>query len=502
MGIPMWIEDQITQQPMSLHRPYIEQIYADYFGPRTDLTYSYAEESRLIRGQNCPTPFARAAISGPDQLRQRVAFALSQILVASRRDPGLENRPLAMTDYYDIFVRHAFGNFADILREVTWHPVMGRYLSHLGNQRARPEINQYPDENFAREVQQLFSIGLWELHPDGTRKLDGLLQPIPTYGTRQVTEFARVFTGLWLGGQDWGSGGWTDDDYAVPMEMWVEKHDFGAKTLLRGVTIPARTPTLANAQRDVEDALRCLYEHPNVGPFIGRQLIQFLVTSNPSTGYVGRVAAVFNNNGAGQRGDLGAVITAILLDEEARDARYFLGNPSFGRLKEPVQRALALARVGRLDRHTNLLWWDWGFFYKAAFQEPSFSPSVFNFYRPDYQPPGLLTQVGLVGPAFQIADSYACISFPNQLWEQTLEGFVLDGSYEFSPDYADLIPLASDTEALVDQVNLLFCAGGMTATTRAALVSQLNQVAAYERLTRVHLAVYVAVTCPEGAVQR
>lgn len=179
MGIPMWIEDQITQQPMSLHRPYIEQIYADYFGPRTDLTYSYAEESRLIRGQNCPTPAARAAISGPDQLRQRVAFALSQILVASRRDPGLENRPLAMTDYYDIFVRHAFGNFADILREVTWHPVMGRYLSHLGNQRARPEINQYPDENFAREVQQLFSIGLWELHPDGTRKLDGLLQPIP-----------------------------------------------------------------------------------------------------------------------------------------------------------------------------------------------------------------------------------------------------------------------------------------------------------------------------------
>jgi uncharacterized protein (DUF1800 family) len=412
LGFAAWISNQINQQPMSLHRPYIEQIYADYFGPRTDLTYSYAEESRLIRGQNCPTPFARAALSGPDQLRQRVAFALSQIFVASRRDPGLENKPLAMTDYYDIFVRHAFGNFSDVLSEVTWHPVMGRYLSHLGNQRARPDINQFPDENFAREVQQLFTIGLWELYPDGTRKLDGNLQPIPTYTTRHVTEFARVFTGLWLGGQRWGSGGWTDDDYAVPMQMWVEKHDFEAKSLLRGVTLPARAPTLANARRDVEDALRCLFEHPNVGPFIGRQLIQFLVTSNPSTGYVQRVAAVFDDNGAGKRGDLGAVVTALLLDEEARDARYFLGNPAFGRLKEPVQRALALARVGRLDRHANLQWWNWSAFYNAAFQEPTFSPSVFNFYRPDYQPPGLLTQRAWPGRPFKLPTATPASPFP------------------------------------------------------------------------------------------
>jgi uncharacterized protein (DUF1800 family) len=502
LGIAGWIGDQITNQPASLHRPYMEQIYADYFGPRTDLTYSYAEESQVIRGQNGPTPFARGAVQGPDQLRQRVAFALSQICVTSRRDPGLENKPLAMMDYYDIFVRHAFGNYADVLREVTWHPVMGRYLSHLGNQRARPEISQFPDENFAREVQQLFSIGLWELHPDGTRKLDGLGQPIPTYGTKQVTEFARVFTGLWLGGQDWGSGGWTDDDYAVPMQLWVEKHDFGAKELLRGVVIPARAPTVANGRRDIEDALRCLFEHPNCGPFIGRQLIQFLVTSNPTTGYVARVAAVFADNGAGVRGDLGAVVQAILLDEEARDARYHLGSPRFGRLKEPVQRTMALARLARLDRHANLLWWDWGSYYAAAFQGPTFSPSVFNFYRPDYQPPGLLTQHGLAGPAFQIADSYACISFPNLLWDQVLDGFVLYGSYAFPPDYADLLAVADQPEALVDLVNLLCCAGGMTAPTRDALLVRINQVPAVERLTRVQLAVYVGMTCPEGAVQR
>jgi hypothetical protein len=177
LGFGAWIDDQVAGAAPTLHRRYIEQIYADFTGPRTDLTYSYNVMDQFINGNNCTTPFARAALGGPDQLRQRVAFALSQILVASRRDPNLENKPLAMSDFYDIFVRNAFGNYRTILREVTLHPVMGRYLSHVGNQKARPEINQYPDENYAREVQQLFSIGLWELNPDGTRRLDALGQP-------------------------------------------------------------------------------------------------------------------------------------------------------------------------------------------------------------------------------------------------------------------------------------------------------------------------------------
>lgn len=502
LGIAAWIDDQITNQPASLHRPYMEAIYADFNGPRTEDTYVYSEMDNFIFGNNCTTPFARGAVAGPDQLRQRVAFALSQICVVSRRDPNLENRPLSVSDYYDIFVRNAFGNYSDVLREVTFHPVMGRYLSHIGNQKARPEINQYPDENFAREIKQLFSIGLWELNTNGTRKLDGLGQPIPTYGNAQITEFARVFTGLWFGGQAWGNNGWSDDDSSVPMQMWAEKHDFGAKTLLNGFTIPARAPTVENAVRDVDDALRNLFEHPNTPPFISKQLIQFLITSNPSTNYVARIAAKFANDGAGKRGNLAAVVKAILLDDEARDARWFLSAPEFGRLKEPVHRALAITRAGNVGRYTNLLWWTWGEFNSAAFQEPTYSPSVFNFFRPGYQPPGLLTLNGLVGPAFQITDSYSSISFPNKLWEMTQEGLRHYGDYHFPPDYTELMAQAGNTSQLVDQVNLLFCGGSMTYPTRDSILNALNQVPANDTLLRVRLAVYLASACPEGAVQR
>lgn len=502
LGIAAWIDDQITNQPATLHRRYLEQVYADFYGPRTDLTYSYNSMDNFINGNNSTTPFARAAIGGPDQLRQRVAFALSQIMVTSRRDPNLENKPLAMMDYYDIFGRNAFGNYFDVLREVTFHPVMGRYLSHVGNQKARPEINQYPDENFAREVQQLFSIGLWQLNPDGTRKLDGYGQPIPTYSNREITEFARVFTGLWFGGQTWGNGGWSDEDSTVPMQMWAEKHDFDAKALHNGFVIPARAATADNGIRDVEDALHNLFDHPNMAPFVSRQLIQFLITSNPSGNYVARIAAKFANNGAGKRGDLAAVVKAILLDPEARDARWYAGAPEFGRLKEPVQRAMAVARVGRLDRYTNLLWWTWGEFNGAALQEPTYSPSVFNFFRPSYQPPGLLTQNGLAGPAFQITDSYSSISFPNKLWEITQQGLTHYSDYGFTPDYGELLPLATNPGQLVDQVNLLFCGGTLTAVTRDNILAAVQQIPSYDLLLRTHLAVYLGITCPEGAVQR
>ncbi len=502
LGLGGWIDDQITNQPPTSHRKYIQQIYQDFNGPRTDLTYSFNDMDQFINGNNTTTAFARAAIGGPDQLRQRVAFALSQIFVTSRRDPNLENKPLAMTDYYDIFVKNAFGNYYDVLHTVAYHPVMGRYLSHVGNQKARPEINQYPDENFAREVEQLFTIGLWELNNDGTRKLDALGQPIPTYENAQVTEFARVFTGLWFGGQSWGGGGWSDDDSSVPMQMWAEKHDFGAKKLLEGFTIPERAPTVANGVRDVDDALRNLFNHSNCPPFVSRQLIQFLVTSNPSTNYVNRIALKFINNGSGKRGDLAAVIKAILLDDEARNPRWFASAPEFGRLKEPVHRAMAIARAGRLDNYTNLLWWTWGEFNAASSQEPGYSPSVFNFFRPSYQPPGLLTQFGLVGPAFQITDSYSSISFPNKLWEITQQGLTLYSTYGFAPNYVDLLPESGDGGALVDQVNLLFCGGSMSAATRGNIINAVNQVPNYDRLLRIRLAVYLAAACPEGAVQR
>lgn len=502
LGIEGWMDDQIHNQPATLHRPYIDKIYADVRGPRVDLSYNYNGDNSSIEGNNATTPFARAAIAGPDQLRQRVAFALSQILVTSRRDPNLANRPLAMMDYYDIFVRRAFGNYRDILGEVSLHPVMGRYLSHIGNQKARPDVNQYPDENYARELMQLFTIGLWELNPDGTRKTGPGGAPVPTYRTSDITELARVFTGLWFGGQSWGEGGWIDEHSTVPMEMWSEKHDHGTKLLLGGFSIPERPATPENGMRDIHEALDNLFRHPNTAPFVSRQLIQFLVTSNPTPAYVARVSAVFSNNGSGVSGDLGAVVKAVLSDTEARDSRWSHGAPSFGRLKEPVHRAMALARVARFDRFPNLVWWNYGDFYEDAHQEPTASPSVFNFFRPDYQPPGSLTTNHLAAPAFQITDSYTSIAFVNRLWEQGTTGFRQWDAYKFAPDYRDLLALASDPPALVDRTNLLFCGGMMSAATRDLILSAIGQAPASNPLLRVQLAVFLSSACPEGAIQR
>ncbi len=500
MGYAAWIEDQISNQPATLQRPVIEAMNSDLHGPQLDLSYSY--NGLDLNDNSTLTAFARGAVTGPDQLRQRVAFALSQILVASKRDANLNARPLAMSDYYDIFLRNAFGSYRDILGEVSLHPTMGRYLSHLGNQKARPEINQFPDENYAREAMQLFTIGLWELNRDGTRRSDGNGNPIPTYDNGDITELARVFTGLWFGGAQWGSFGITDTQFTSPMAMWPEKHDFGAKSLLAGLNIPARAPSAENALRDVDDALDHLFAHANAGPFLGRQLIQFLVTSNPSPAYVGRIAGVFENNGVGERGDLGAVVRAILLDVEARDVRFSLGSPTFGRLKDPVHRAMGLARAGRLGRFPNVHWWDYGTFYNNSLQSPGGSPSVFNFYRPDYRAPGLLAENQLAGPAFQIANSYSSISLVNQLWNYTVLGLNVNGIYRFTPDYSDLLEVAADPGLMVDRASLLFCGGMMSASTRTNILSMLNQSSSADPLQRVQLTVFLATTCPEGAVQR
>ena len=206
-----------------------------------------------------------------------------------------------------------------MLYDVTMHPVMGAFLSHLLNKKANGNI--FPDENYAREVMQLFSIGLWKLNQDGSRQLDAQGQSIPTYNNSNITEFARVFTGLGMAGSS--NYDYYPQNFLAPMKPWDTYHDCNAKTLLNGVTIPARTasnPDVGTATlADINDAVDCLFNHPNVGPFVGRQLIERLVTSNPSPGYISRVAAAFANNGQGVRGDMKAVIKAILLDTEARD---------------------------------------------------------------------------------------------------------------------------------------------------------------------------------------
>ncbi len=499
-GYSAWLTAQKTALP-TRHQRYIEQIYADFYGPRIDPTYGRNVMDNFINDNNVLTPFFRAALHGPDQLRQRMAFALSQICVVSRRDAGLQSRPLAIANYYDIFVNHGLGNYADVLHEVALHPCMGRYLSHLGNQKANPALNQYPDENFAREIMQLFTIGLWELNTDGTRKLDGSGQPIPTYDNNHITQMARVFTGLWVGGQGWNDGGWQDESYAIPMELHPDRHDFEGKTLLNGFVIPARAATKENAERDIRDAVRHLFDHPNTPPFVSRQLIQFLVTANPSPQYVKRIQDVFVNNGQGVRGDLAAVAQAILLDAEARSPIGSLGDVKFGKLKEPVVRLMHLARLGKIDGN-KAVWWSFGLFRESTFQEPTYAPSVFNFYRPDYRAPGLLTQRNLAGPVFQITDSYSSISMPNLLWDMIAGGFREYDNYNFPFDMRDEMALAGNAEALADHVALLLCGGQMSAASRSIFVTGINALPASDLGGRAKLAFYLGATCPEGATQR
>lgn len=500
LGYAAWIDRQISLPP-SLHQPYIREIKKDAAGPRIDPTYNFNTLDRFVHGNNATTPFARAAIAGEDQLRQRVAFALSQILVISRRDANLEEKAEAVTHYYDVLVRNALGNYGDLLKEVTFHPAMGWYLSHAGNQKADPSIPRYPDENYAREVMQLFSIGLWELNPDGSRKLDSAGDPIPTYDNGTITDMARVFTGLYFASPyGWGGGGWADEHFTRPMVMYADRHDFEAKRLPHGVVIPAREPTEQNAIRDVKDAVEALFLHPNTPPFVCKQLIQFLVLDNPSPGYVRRVQDVFVDDGQGVRGNLSAVVKAILLDPEARN---FPVSPSYGKVREPVVRTMHLARLMHLaETSPKFVWWNWtDNYYAYSIQEPLNSPSVFNFYTPVYQAPGEIRNSGMVSPGFQIINTFSAVSFPNLMWDYLHDGFKSGWQWNFPMDHGDPLLLASDPSGLVEHVNLLVCAGSMTARTRGILLSALANPSLSSK-DRVALAVWTAMSCPEGVVQR
>ena len=494
VGIDAWIDEQIDSVPATLHQPYLQTLSDDLAGPRVLKGYSFNRDGEFLNDSNIQSAFARAAIAGEDQLRQRVAWALSQIFVVSRRGGGLENKPVSLANYYDLFVKHAFGNFEDLLMDVTLHPCMGRYLSAVGNQPPAPELNRYPDENYAREVMQLFTIGLWELNPDGTRVLvNG--QPVPTYSNEEITELARVMTGLWFGASRWGNGGYRDVDFILPMEMHPERHDFGEKTLLGGLVIPQREPSIENGLRDIRDAMNSLAHHHNTAPFISRALIQFLVTDNPKPSYVERVANVFSST----RGNLGEVVRAILTDPAARGAGPGDLEEDFGRLREPVIRTMHLARVLELDRHEDLKWWDYGNFSRVSAQSPLYSPSVFNFYRPDYTPPGLLKQRDLDAGVFEITNSYTAVSFPNELWDIATEGFRMYNTYHYPPSYRKLLLFVEDIDAILDYVNLVMTAGHINAETRASLRTSLEQASPTDRL---QLAVYLASQSPHAAVQR
>ncbi len=505
IGFEPWIDDQFTR-PVGLLQPFTEYALTSISEFYTDTKVA----SWWNRAMGVPSLVPGGPAQSPDPLRQRLAFALSQILVISDRPEVLAVNPVGMANYYDMLLAHSFGNYRDLLYDVTVHPCMGFYLSHLQNRKPDPVNNIFPDENYAREVMQLFSIGLWELNQDGTRRLDTNGLPIPSYDNDDITEFARVFTGLSYGPSNAVAFLNAQQNFVVPMKMWDAYHDVNPKVLLNGQALPARTAsnpdTGAAGLLDLNAAIDNLFWHTNVAPFIGKQLIQRFVTSNPSTGYVARVSAAFNNNGSGVRGDMKAVLKAILLDEEARDPSR-MNDPAFGKLREPFLRVVNMARAFNAAAAAGFYALD--DFYMDHYQQPLNSPSVFNFYLPGYLPPGALANAGLVGPEFQILNAGSAISAPNYYLNAVRSGLHRWGSA--IPERSVLLNLTqelglvNDLDTLIRRMDLALMYGTLSPREFQIIreaVARIHSGLWQWDQERIYLAVYLMVTSPEFAVMR
>jgi uncharacterized protein (DUF1800 family) len=377
IGFEKWLEEQFAA-PMSDYPPV----------PEEDANQSLTPLQRR---------FFYNAVNGADQLRQRVAFALSQIWVVSGLKTG---QARMMTPYLRLLARHAFDNYLTLMKEVTLNPTMGRYLDMVNNVKGNPARGLSPNENYAREIMQLFTLGTVRLNQDGTPMLDAEGAPIPVYSQKTIENLARVFTG-WTYPPTPGRtpAALNPPYYEGRMVATESNHDTGAKELLDGYTIPAGL----SAEQDLDDALRHLFEHPNLGPFVARRLIGCLVTSNPSPDYVARAASVFNAGPNRVRGDLKAVVKAILLDPEARLGDTRPAPAEFGHLREPVLYAAALLRAlgASLAEYNPLPTWS-----ANMGQNLFFAPSVFNYFSLLYQPPEL---EGLYAPEFEILTPSAAL---------------------------------------------------------------------------------------------
>ncbi len=425
-------------------------------------------------------------MDGADVLRQRVGLALLSQWVVSIDGINTTFRQFAMAAYLDRLWDNAFGNFRDIMEAVSTSTAMGLYLTFLGNRKANPATGSIPDENYARELMQLFTIGLNQLNMDGTPKQPAG-QPVPTYTQAEVAQAARVWTGYTYA----SSVNTTPDRHLTPMVVNAAQFENGGASFL-GINVPIG-PDSALARRVALDGL---FQHPNVPPFVSKQLIQHLVTSNPSPAYVQRVANVFADNGSGVRGDMREVVRAILLDSEARDDGV-IASQSFGKLREPVVRLVQWARAFKVTSPTNT--WPFGNTNSTANrigQSPGRAPSVFNFFRPGYVPPGTaMAASGLVAPEFQITAEPSLIAYTNYM--QTL---IQNGAGEARPDYSALTPLAADSQALLDELNLLLAAGQIHPAVIGQMKTALDTIT--NTTNRIYAAVLLVMASPDYLVLR
>ena len=424
------------------------------------------------------------AITAPDQLRQRVAFALSEILVTSFNNGAISEHPEAMAAYYDILLNNAFGNYRTLLQQITLSPTMGVYLDMLQSDIADPDSGSHPNENYPRELMQLFSIGLYQLNIDGSLALDADGFPIPTYDQSAVTGLAAVMTGWTFAGAsdfwDWSP------NFRQPMINFAAHHSQGPKTIIGGATIPGGQ----SPQQDLSQALDVVFNHPNVGRFIARELIQRLVTSNPSPGYVYRVASVFDNNGQGVRGDMKAVVRAILMDYDARGASK--AGQGTGKEKEPALRLTSFYRALK-NTPTNNQYFFW--IPDEFGQEPLNSPTVFNFFSPDYSPAGAIATAGLVSPEFQIVTETTVVEQANEIYAGLFwQDIPLDTTFEES--------LAADPAGLIDYLNGTLMNNAMSSAMHDAIVATITQMSVNNPHQRVVSAYWLILNSPEYLTEK
>ncbi|WP_091876184.1 DUF1800 domain-containing protein [Massilia yuzhufengensis] len=435
----------------------------------------------------------RKLLSSPDTLRQRITFALSEILVTSISGLSGGWKAFTAAAFLDLMEAEAFGNYRRLLDKVSTSAAMGEYLTYRGSVKFRASTGALPDENYARELMQLFTIGLVTLNLDGTPKLVGGQQE-ETYGLDDIAGLARVFTG-W--NYDLAGANTDTPDYKRrPMTVNASAHETGTKIFL-GKTIAAGT----SGEESLKQALDTIFGHANVAPFVSRQLIMRLVCSNPSPAYVTRVATVFNNDGAGVKGNLAAVVKAILLDSEARSSP-LVSDLRFGKQREPILRLAAWARAFKAGSASDA--WAIGNTSDPATrlgQSPLRAASVFNFFRPGYMPPNsAVASAGMVAPEFQLTNESSVVGYIN-----FMQGVVSRGVGDVKGDYASLLPLADSAQQLLDELNLVLAAGQLSTTTVSLLKGAIDGMPAgtdAARSNRIHAALTLVMAAPEFIIQK
>jgi uncharacterized protein (DUF1800 family) len=519
IGYQAWLNQQFAM-PQTLHEPVVERAVMINNPPcaASDVTCNAALfDQNSGDGSFVYDTFWQQSISGSDQLRQRVEYALSELMVVSGEPNfSIASMPRGEANYYDVLGADAFGNFRTLLQDVTLNPMMGQFLNTLGNDKGNATTE--PDENYAREVMQLFTIGLWQLNDDGSQKLDGTGNPIPTYSNNDVVGLAAVFTGWsWnVPGNNSDTAWWNCCLYVgpgkgeelLPMQAYPSHHYTAEKQFL-GVTIPPQaSPDTAG---DLKIALDTLFNHPNLPPFFCKQMIQHLVTSNPSPTYISNCSAVFENDGTGVRGDLKAVISEILLDAEARDSAGDFTNPHYGKVREALIRYIQWARAFTAQSRT-------GSYDNGSTEDPIWglgemslrSPTVFNWFAPGYVPPGTsIEAAGLVGPEMQMTNVSTVVGYLNYM-QGSIGSSANNGSDLFS-SYETEVNLATNPTALLDRINLLLMAGEMDPTLYGQILGAINEIQipaggtdaeiGAALLNRVQTAIYLTMAAPSYNAQ-